>query len=138
MKNYLRLWLLVIITAAFTLVGCTKQKPADKKSVKTESEAAMFASASQAEQAGRFKQAVEIYENILEKYPDSPNADKAFFMLGFLKSENLKQKKEAMDYFNRLLEKYPDSELADDAAFMLKSIKSGKDALSAFEADSKR
>jgi outer membrane protein assembly factor BamD (BamD/ComL family) len=104
----------------------------DKKA-KTDTEESLYNKASQAEIAGEYKQAVDIYKEIDEKYPESEHRDKALFMIGYLDYENLKNKDEALKYFNELLTEYPNSDLVDDAEFMVKAIDSGKDALSTFE-----
>jgi len=96
-------------------------------------ETMLYKQASEAEVANKFKDAVDIYKTIADKFPDSDRRDKALFMIGYLEYENLKQKDEALKYLNELLQKYPQSDLTDDAQFMIKTIESGKDALSSFK-----
>jgi len=127
--NYLRLSILLFFI--FSVNGCSSQESVEKKIV--EDEDTLFENAAKAEIVKRYEKAAAIYQTILENYPDSEKRDKALFMLGFLKSENLGQKDEALTYFTQLLEKYPNSDLADDAEFMIGAIKEGKDALSTFE-----
>ena len=95
--------------------------------------ARLFESASKAELANKFDEAINTYERIIANYPDYPNLDKAYFMIGFIKSETLKQKQEALTYFQTVLDKYPQSELVDDAEFMVKTIEMDTDALTAFQ-----
>lgn len=96
-------------------------------------EADLFTKASKAQGGGQYKEAVEIYKTIAATYPDSRHRDKALFMIGYIKSENLNEKKEALPFYQELIKKYPESDLIDDAQFMVKAIESGKDALSTFE-----
>ncbi len=67
----------------------------------------------------KYEQSVEVLKSYTEKYPDGPEADKAYFLIGFTYSENLNKKDEAKKYFEVIPEKYPDSELADDAEWMV-------------------
>jgi outer membrane protein assembly factor BamD (BamD/ComL family) len=56
-----------------------------------------------------------LFEQIVATYPDSPQADDAQFMIGFVLHENLGRKDDAKAVFDVLLEKYPDSDWIDDA-----------------------
>jgi len=122
---------LIAIMIMIVSVACSQSQ--DKAKANKDSETDMFAQASKAEYNGQYQKAVDIYKNIADNYPDSPLRDKALFMTGFLKSENLNQKQEALPYFNELIQKYPESDLIDDAQFMIKAIQSGQDALTKFE-----
>jgi len=123
-QNILRL--LVLLIFSITLWGCTKEEPVEDVEV-------LFKKAVRAEITNNFEAAVGFYQTVIDKYPNSPQYDKALFMIGFIKSENLGQKDEALKYFQEILNKYPDSELTDDAEFMIETIESGQDALSRFE-----
>ncbi|OQX92945.1 MAG: hypothetical protein B6D58_00185 [candidate division Zixibacteria bacterium 4484_95] len=122
---YKSFWLvLCILTIVF--LGCSKE-------TQVINEETLFEQANKAQMVQNYGQAVDIYQRIIDDYPDSPKLDKALFMIGYIKMENLNEKEDALSYFNRLIEKYPDSDLVDDAQFMIESIESGKDILSKFK-----
>jgi len=123
-QNILRFIALLIISTI--LWGCQKTESVEDEEI-------LFKKAVRAELVNDFEAAVGFYQTVIDKYPDSPKYDKALFMIGFLKSENLDQKDKALKYFQEILNKFPDSELTDDAEFMIETIESGQDALSKFE-----
>ena len=55
------------------------------------------------------------FRQIVATYPDSPQADDAQFMVGFILYEDLDRKDEGKAMFDVLFEKYPDSDWIDDA-----------------------
>jgi peptidyl-prolyl cis-trans isomerase C len=67
--------------------------------------------------------AVNYYSKILEFYPDSPEAPKAQFMIGFLYSDKLKNYDEAEAAFNTYLERWPRGDLAESARYMLEHMR---------------
>lgn len=67
--------------------------------------------------------AINYYAKILEFYPDSPEAEKAQFMTGFLYSDKLKNYDEAEAAFNTYLERWPDGDLAESARYMLEHMR---------------
>jgi outer membrane protein assembly factor BamD (BamD/ComL family) len=115
-----------VLVAGLFVNGCTQNKS-------EEDETSLFEKAAGEELANKYGDAVATYEAILKKFPDSPRYDKALFMMGFLKSENLDKKKEARQHFQELIDKFPQSELTDDARFMIESIDRNQDALTTFE-----
>ena len=118
--------LLILVLSTVLLNGCSPKEPPDN-------EIALFKKAAQAEIANNYSEAVKIYESIIENYPKSTQYDKALFMIGFIKSENMDKKDEAKLCFEELIEKFPDSELVDDAEFMIEAINRNQDALTTFE-----
>lgn len=73
----------------------------------------------------RYRDAIKEYRRMLFLYPQSKNAYKAQFMIGFILSENLKEDKKAIQVFKELLAKWPKSDLSDDADWMIRNIESG-------------
>ncbi len=71
---------------------------------------------------GKFKEALEIYENLIVRMPNHLNLDKALFLAGFISSEYLKDKHNASGYFQRLVNAFPESDLADDGEWMLENM----------------
>lgn len=120
------LWLLLILIITVVFCHCSKEtKAVDEKT--------LFEQAAKAQIVKDYKKAVEIYQRIIDDYPESPMLDKALFMIGFIKMEDLNEKEDALKYFNQLVKRYPDSDLVDDAEFMIEVIQSGRDALSTFK-----
>lgn len=58
---------------------------------------------------------LSLFEQIVATYPDSPQADDAQFMIGFILHEDLDRKDDAKAVFDALLENYPESDWIDDA-----------------------
>jgi peptidyl-prolyl cis-trans isomerase C len=67
--------------------------------------------------------AISYYKKIIEFYPDSDEAPKAQFMIGFLYSDKLKNYDEAEAAFNTYLERWPHGDLADSARYMLEHMR---------------
>ncbi len=93
----------------------------------------MFAQAQEHESKLEFNKAIEKYNLIIEKYPESPVHYKAIFMKGFNLLENLKDNKQAIAAFDSLLSAYPECDLADDAAVLREIAVTDGDIMSAFE-----
>ena len=121
-------FILLIIGVSF--LGCTQT---EKDQI--DDDIMLIKKAARAELTSNYDESIEYYQAILKNYPESPQCDKALFMIGFIKTEYLDQKEEALDYFKEMLEKYPKSDLTDDAQFMIETIESGKDALDKFKND---
>jgi TolA-binding protein len=68
-------------------------------------------------------QKIDIYSELVRKFPDSKYASQAQFMMGFVYSEELKDYEKAEQTFQVMLKKYPDSELADSARWMLDNMR---------------
>jgi len=71
---------------------------------------------------GKPLMAIKLYEEILNLLPDSPNREKALFLMGFVYSEQLKDYNKAKDIFEKFIKEYPQSNLKDDAEFLLKNL----------------
>lgn len=68
------------------------------------------------------EQAVEYYGLVANKFPDSPNAPKSLFMVGFIQANELRQLDKAKQTYNKFIEKYPDNELAKSAQIELDNL----------------
>ena len=68
------------------------------------------------------EQAVEYYGLVANKYPDSPNAPKSLFMVGFIQANELKQLDKAKETYNKFIEKYPKDELVNSAQAELDNL----------------
>jgi len=116
--------IILAFTVTLLLLSCGEKVPAENE---------LFARAQEYEAIQEFNQALQSYDTIIEKYPDSPNRYKAIFMKGYIYTEYLKDKNKAIDAFDRLLADYPDCDLADDAQVMREIAEKGADLMSVFE-----
>lgn len=116
---------LTVLTIAI-MAGCSSKEP-------SKGEVALFDLAAKAQAENNFKQALDIYNKIIEEFPKSPRIDKALFMTGFIKYENLSDTNGAATAFQQVVDKFPQSDLFDDAKFMLETIKSGQDPFTALQ-----
>ncbi|MFP4522880.1 MAG: tetratricopeptide repeat protein, partial [Fibrobacterota bacterium] len=73
-------------------------------------------------QVKMFSGAIQDYRKLLRLFPDSDEAYKAQFMIGFVYSENLNKKDKAREAFVTLLTKYPECDLVESAKYMIKVI----------------
>jgi branched-chain amino acid transport system substrate-binding protein len=111
--NYLKFSLVVIISLFF-LGACTP------KSIISDTPATYNLSLELLEQAdGQFKvkkydEAIRSYNELIIKFPDTPEAARAMMNNGLIYKE-LKKFSEARPFFERLVARYPRSRLADDA-----------------------
>ncbi len=70
---------------------------------------------------------IEIYDKIIERFPNEESADNALLMAGFIYSEELNDYETAAGYFKRIIDEYPNSENVDSAQWMLDNM--GKDVI---------
>jgi peptidyl-prolyl cis-trans isomerase C len=75
----------------------------------------------EAQGAAAPRRRVELYEELVQRYPDHERVLDALFMIGFIRSEELGQPEQAREVFRRVIEKAPDSDLARSARWMLTS-----------------
>lgn len=67
---------------------------------------------------------IEAYEQLLREHPDSEVSAQAQFMVGFIRSEELKDYEGAEAAFRALLARWPKAELAASAQWMLEHMRS--------------
>ena len=82
-----------------------------------------------------FPRALEMYDWIYEKYPDSPKASQALFLKAFTYDNDLKKTEEARALYQEFLEKYPNDDFADDTQFLLDNLgKNDEEIINSFNA----
>lgn len=91
--------------------------PKDEKSPTLLQEAAELAGAIKA-----YPKALELYEWIIEHYPNSDKAAQSLFLMAFMYENELQQLDSARTYYEKFLQQYPNHEFADDATVMLKNL----------------
>ncbi|HMQ47842.1 MAG TPA: tetratricopeptide repeat protein [Saprospiraceae bacterium] len=72
-----------------------------------------------------FDKALELYQWILERYPDYEKAPQALFLSAFTLENDLQRLEEAKALYEQFLKKYPNDDFADDAKVLLDNL--GKD-----------
>ena len=126
-----RAWVFGLVAGVGLAAGCggsasdSASKPASQNDLTEQSpasQATMYARAQEAEQQGKPLEAVELYRQILDTYPDSPQNYKAIFLIGFVYSEKLEQPDSARQMFEQVIREYPDCEFEDDAQAMLRFL----------------
>lgn len=69
-----------------------------------------------------YAEAIGVFERLIEKYPESREAYKAEFLLGYIYCEELQETEKATDIFNNFIKTYPDSELTISAKILLENV----------------
>lgn len=76
----------------------------------------------EAQAAATPMQRIELYRDLVTRYPDDPVSAQAAFMVGFTYAEDLGQYDEAKAEFHKFIAKYPHHELANSAKWMLENM----------------
>ncbi len=86
-----------------------------------------------------YNKTFELYDWILEKYPNYRKAPTALFLKGYILDNELKKYDDAKEIYNRFLQKYPNSELVDDVKTLIEYMgKSDEEILKMIEAKKKK
>ncbi|MFC1528467.1 tol-pal system YbgF family protein [Candidatus Latescibacterota bacterium] len=99
------------------LLRFEKKFPEDPRSPEV-----MLALATGYQNLKKFDEAVEYFNRLIEKYPDSDEAYKGMFLLGYMFYEEIKDEDMAKSTFDRFIEFYPDSELTVSARVLVENI----------------
>lgn len=71
---------------------------------------------------GRYHEAIGLYEELIEKFPESDFIPKAIFMTGFLYANELNELEKAKGYYSDFLDRFPDDELAVSVKWEMENI----------------
>jgi outer membrane protein assembly factor BamD (BamD/ComL family) len=83
---------------------------------------------------GKYKQAVEFYQQLREDYPESENAEISLFMQAFIYDYHLRDFQNAKQKYEAFLKSYPESEFSMDAEISLEQLgKSPENIMKEFE-----
>ena len=78
--------------------------------------------------------AIEIFDRIINNYPDYKKAPECLFLKGFVYENNLHDLVNAKKYYTKFIEQYPDNDFADDAKMSIKNLgKSPEELIREFE-----
>jgi hypothetical protein len=76
----------------------------------------------EAQAAATPQQRIQLYRELVSRYPDDPVSIQAQFMIGFTYAEDLESYDEARSEFHKFIGKYPRHELANSAKWMLENM----------------
>ncbi len=82
-----------------------------------------------------YNKTFELYDWIIERYPDYKKTPTALFLKGYILDNELKKYDDAKKIYNEFLQKYPNSELVDDVQTLIEYMgKSDEEILKMIEA----
>lgn len=114
---------------AFALVN-----PEDKRAPEY-----IFKAAEVAHTIKSYNKTFELYDWLLEKYPNYEKAPTALFLKGYVFDNELKDSTKAIKLYNEFLQKYPNSDLVDDVKTLIEFMgKSDEEILKLIEASKKK
>ena len=79
----------------------------------------LFALADKYEREENYTEAVKTYKKIVDKYPDSEQADQAQYKIALVYSNNLNDFHKSIEAHSQLIENYPQSKYAAQSLFMI-------------------
>jgi tetratricopeptide (TPR) repeat protein len=98
----------------------------------------IFKAAEVAHTIKSYNKTFELYDWIIEKYPNYSKSATALFLKGYIFDNELKKYDEATKLYNEFLEKYPNSDLVDDVQTLKEFMgKSDEEILKLIEANQK-
>lgn len=87
-----------------------------------QSPALLYKAAETARTIQAFSKAIELYDWLIEKYPNFENVAQAMFLKGFTLDNDLRRLEEARQVYEDFLAAYPQDDFADDARFLLDNL----------------
>jgi outer membrane protein assembly factor BamD (BamD/ComL family) len=105
----------LILVLAIAAVGC-KMGPTQEE---------LFEKAKKYQEESNFPGAIQAYEDIVKRFPKSPQAPQCQFMVGYLYANQLKDMGKAKGAYQLFIRNYPEHELVKDAQWELDHL--GKD-----------
>jgi len=85
------------------------------------------------------RRSIEVFDRILNNYPDYEKAPQCLFLKAYVFENNLGDLKEAKKTYEQFLKKYPDDDFADDAEISIKNLgKSPEELIKEFEEQAKK
>jgi TolA-binding protein len=113
LKGSTRTLLVLILTA--TIAACNKGPTQDQ----------LFENAKKAQEDSNFPAAISAYQEIVKRFPKSPQAAQCQFMVGYLYANHVKNLDMARQAYQTFLRNYPEDALVKDAQWELDHL--GKD-----------
>ena len=100
---------LLMLAAIFVMAGCKKGPSQDQ----------LFADAKKFQEQGNFAGAIQSYQEIVTRFPRSPEAPQCQFMVGYLYANHMKNNEMARAAYQTFIKNYPEHELIKDAQWEL-------------------
>ena len=85
----------------------------------------LFEEAKKNQEQSNFAAAISSYQEIVQRFPRSPEAPQCQFMIGYLYANHLKNMDKAREAYQTFIRNYPEHELVKDAQWELDHL--GKD-----------
>lgn len=83
---------------------------------------------------GKSKEALDLYNQIIYKYPDYAKAPECLFLVGYIYENYFQQYGKAKEIYESFLKKYPNNDFADDARISIENMgKSPEELIRSFE-----
>lgn len=84
------------------------------------------------------QKAIEVFNRIINEYPDYEKAPQCLFLKGYVYENNMNNLREAKRIYEEFLLKYPNDEFADDAEVSIRNLgKSPEELIKEFEENAK-
>ena len=106
---------LAVLAVAILVVGC-KKGPTQEQ---------LFDEAKKYQEQSNFGAAIDSYQEIVKRFPRSPQAPQCQFMIGYLYANHMKNMDMAKNAYATFIRNYPEHELVKDAQWELDHL--GKD-----------
>ena len=106
---------LAVLAVAILVVGC-KKGPTQEQ---------LFDEAKKYQEQSNFSAAIDSYQEIVKRFPRSPQAPQCQFMIGYLYANHMKNMDMAKNAYATFIRNYPEHELVKDAQWELDHL--GKD-----------
>jgi TolA-binding protein len=83
---------------------------------------------------GKSKESLDLYNQIIYKYPDYAKAPECLFLVGYIYENYFGQYGKAKEIYESFIKKYPNHDFADDAAISIENMgKSPEELIRSFE-----
>jgi outer membrane protein assembly factor BamD (BamD/ComL family) len=82
----------------------------------------IFKAAQRCNVIAQHQQALELFQSIIDKYPQSRVSEEALFLQAYIYENSLQNLSKAKEVYNAFITKYPTSELAEDAKMAIQNL----------------
>ncbi|MCB0635217.1 MAG: tetratricopeptide repeat protein [Lewinella sp.] len=82
----------------------------------------LFRAANVAHGAGRFEQAIDLWDRVVDDYPQYAQRPDALFLQGFTADKDLLEADRATRYYEAFLQQFPEHPMAKDVALLLQML----------------
>ncbi|MCF8369805.1 MAG: tetratricopeptide repeat protein [Bacteroidales bacterium] len=95
---------------------------ADENPESPETPPTLFKAADMSMNLNMPRQAIQLFDRIMDNYPDFEKTPQCLFLKGYVFENDLKDLKTAKEIYEEFLVKFPDDEFADDAEISIKNL----------------